>query len=159
MSIIANIYKYLFCLLILTTLSFTQIYDGENNQLISDQDYITGEDGVVRMYVNILGHVKNPGAYLVYDGIDFISIISLAGGISKGADLKNIKIINNETISIIDFNEFLNDGKIQNQILIQPHTTIYIEETLVSNLFRGSNLLNSILQIFNIALTLERTSD
>ena len=71
----------------------------------------------------------------------------------------NIKIINNETISIIDFNEFLNDGKMQNQILIQPHTTIYVEETLVSNLFRGSNLLNSILQIFNIALTLERTSD
>ena len=35
--------------------------------------YITGEDGVIRMYINLMGHVKNPGTYLVYDKIDFMS--------------------------------------------------------------------------------------
>ena len=42
---------------------------GSTNQL-TGEDYITGDDGVPRMSINVWGHVKYPGTYLVYDGID-----------------------------------------------------------------------------------------
>ena len=88
--------KYILFIFILTVSLYANSITS-NGLPISDQDYITGEDGVIRMNVNILGHVKNPGTYLVYDGIDFISLLSLAGGPARGANLKNIKIINNDS--------------------------------------------------------------
>ena len=73
-------------------LSFFVLFDNQlfgsqfnktNNQmgsslLLTGEDYITGEDGVPRMSVNVWGHVKYPGTYLVYDGIDLLNLISLA---------------------------------------------------------------------------------
>ena len=44
------------------------------------------------MYINILGHVKSPGTYLVYDGIDIMSAFSTAGGYLDGANFKKIII-------------------------------------------------------------------
>ena len=46
-----------------------------NSGLMSNENYITGEDGVPRMNVNIWGHVKYPGTYLVYDGIDLLTCL------------------------------------------------------------------------------------
>ena len=34
-------------------------------EIPSGEDYIIGEDGIKRIYVNIWGHVKHPGTYLV----------------------------------------------------------------------------------------------
>ena len=67
--------------------------NGLDTVLLSDEDYITGEDGTLRMYVNIIGHVKYPGTYLVYDGIDLLTCLSLAGGPLKGAKLSKVSII------------------------------------------------------------------
>ena len=47
---------------------------------LTGEDYITGEDGVPRMSINVWGHVKYPGTYLVYDGIDLLTCLSMAGG-------------------------------------------------------------------------------
>ena len=60
------------CLGILSAQGNSPYYGKSNTQMpISSADYITGEDGIVRMYVNVWGHVKNPGTYLVYDVILF----------------------------------------------------------------------------------------
>ena len=32
--------------------------DKSSANFLSNQEYITGDDGVIRMYINILGHVK-----------------------------------------------------------------------------------------------------
>ena len=134
-------------------------FSTQNISYLSDQDYITGEDGVIRMYVNILGHVKNPGTYLVYDGIDFISLLSLAGGPARGANLKNIKIINNDNSYSLSLNKFLKNGKFDTSIKINPKTTVYVEEKIGSKMFRGTNLISSILQVLTLAVTIERTKD
>ena len=76
--------------LIFVLTSFLYNYELSNGHLLSNEDYITGEDGVIRMYVNVIGHVKNPGIYLVYDEIDCMSIMSYAGGFLPGADLQNV---------------------------------------------------------------------
>ena len=71
-----------------------------NATQLTGEDYITGEDGVPRMSVNIWGHVKYPGAYLVYDGIDLLTCLSMAGGPLKGAKLSEISIISKDGSSI-----------------------------------------------------------
>ena len=53
------------------------VYSQNNPPLISNEPFFSGEDGVIRMYINIGGHVKKPGTYLVYDGIDLMTAISI----------------------------------------------------------------------------------
>ena len=69
-------YKYYINILVL--ISFIIGSSSINNQLISNEKYITGDDGGIRMYINVLGHVESPGLYLVYDGIDIMSALSMA---------------------------------------------------------------------------------
>ena len=83
-------YRYYINILVLLTFIISS--PSVNNQLISNEKYIAGDDGVIRMYINVLGHVESPGLYLVYDGIDILSDLSIAGGYKNGANLNNITI-------------------------------------------------------------------
>ena len=127
--------------------------------LLSNDSYITGDDGVVRMYINVLGHVKNPGTYVVYDGIDFLTVLSMAGGYLKGSDLKKIMLYHTDgAIEKINLKQILaNNEKSIKSINLKPHDTIYIEETNWSKFIYSSNIPSIILGVLNIALTLERT--
>ena len=127
----------------------------------SDQSYITGDDGVIRMPINILGHVKVPGTYIVYDRIDILSLFSVAGGYLKGANLKDISIIHKDGKKTnIDVQKIIKNGFYKDSMIeIKPHDTIIVEQKVMSRLFTSSALPSIILGILNIALTLERTSD
>ena len=76
--------KYILILLIFSTVILSQ--SNSAHQLgNSSEPYVTGDDGIVRMYVNVLGHVKNPGTFLVYESIDIFSLLAIAGGHLPGA--------------------------------------------------------------------------
>ena len=130
-----------------------------SSQMLSNESYITGEDGVIRMYVNLMGHVKNPGTYLVYDKIDFMSTLSMAGGYLQGADLKNVIIYSeNGDSQKINLHNYLNSYS--KEILnfnLKPHDTIYIKQKSLSKFFMSSNLPTIFLSILNLAITLENT--
>jgi len=129
-----------------------------SNQLsFSSEPYVTGDDGIVRMYVNIIGHVKNPGTYLVYEGIDILSLLALAGGPLPGAKLKNVRQFNNDEVTYLNLDNYLETGENMDFILY-PHNTIYIEQSLGSYLFSNSSIINSTLQVLNIFLTILRTN-
>ena len=70
---------------------------------VSNNLYITGDDGIIRMNVNIVGHVRSPGNYLVYDGVDLMTSLSLAGGYLNGANLSNLCFITFEKDSSKSF--------------------------------------------------------
>ena len=111
------------------------------------------------MYVNVIGHVKNPGIYLVYDGIDYMSLLSLAGGYLPGSNLKNITLYSengsHQKINLIDIYK---STKNRNEVIkFKPHDTLYIKESFSSKIFTSSNLPALFLSFLNIALTLERT--
>ena len=134
-------------------------YYGEvrTNHIINGQEYIASDDGTLLMYVNIWGHVKNPGTYLVYEGIDLVTLISLAGGPQTGANLNNIRIIHDSKdnqITQINLEKYIKNHR--TSITIRPHDTIYIKESVASYLFNKVNLLNTILQIANISYTISR---
>ena len=148
-----KIITYIF--LILSSILFCE--ELKNNR-ISSGSYITGEDGVIRMNINITGHVRNPGSFLVYDGIDFLSALSAAGGFLQGSNLNNILIYSTDGKKRkINLNTFLESSSSDNIIKLYPHDTIYVEEKLVSRIFSSSNIPSIILGILNISLTLERT--
>tara|TARA_B100001540_G_scaffold278940_1_gene267424 strand:+ start:112 stop:564 length:453 start_codon:yes stop_codon:yes gene_type:complete len=146
-------YKYYINILFLV--GFTMCSSFINNQLISNEKYITGEDGVIRMYINILGHVESPGLYLVYDGIDIMSALSIAGGYKNGANLKNIIIYRQDgSKDEVSLSSIL-DNSID--VDFNPHDTIYINQRLVSKIFNSSNIPTIFLSILNLALTIDRT--
>ena len=119
---------------------------------LTGEDYITGEDGVPRMNINILGHVKYPGTYLVYDGIDILTCLSMAGGPLKGSKLSKISLISKDGSSIkINLNNLINEEG-NNNISLKPYDTINIEESFSNYLFSRSNIINTLLQITNLIL-------
>ena len=149
--------KYKLLIIFIGIVSFS--FPISHNQLLSNELYITGEDGVIRMYINIMGHVHKPGAYLVYDDIDFMTTLSMAGGYLQGADLKDITIYSEDgTIRKVNLMNFLNSKNKDNQTInLKPHDTIYIEQKALSRMFISSNLPAIILSIINLAITLENT--
>ena len=126
---------------------------------LSDQEYITGDDGVIRMYINILGHIKKPGTYLLYDGVDIMSAFSIAGGYMDGANLKKITIYSKDgTKKTVNLKDSFNSSiAFKDLVNLKPLDTIYIEQKAMAKFWLNSNLPAVLLGILNIALTIERT--
>ena len=122
--------------------------------------YVSSDDGVLRMYVNIWGHVSTPGRILVDDGIDLATLLSLTGGPNKGANMKNVRVYheypdkNGNVINIIDFTEFLKTGDRSNFIIIQPNDTFIIQQTVLSYIIEEIGTVNTLMNLINIYLNL-----
>ena len=139
--------------------------DNINFQPNTGARYVSGENGIIRMYVNIWGHVDSPGRILVDDGIDLATLLSLTGGPSKGADMKKIRVYheypdkNGNVVSIIDFSEFLKYGDRSNFIKIQPNDTFIIQQTLLSYIIEEIGTANTLMNMINIYLNLSSLLD
>ena len=124
----------------LSQVNYTPGKISDNIQL-TGEDYITREDGVARMSINIWGHVKYPGTYLVYDGIDLLTCLSMAGGPLKGAKLSKVSIISksgqNQTI---DLNKIKDQNKISS-IKLNPHDTIEIDEKFTNVILTKTSII------------------
>ncbi len=143
---------FLIQLLVLFSFLFSQIESSSN------QEYITSEDGIIKMHINIIGHVNAPGNYLVYDGVDLMTAISIAGGYLPGSNLKNIVIYSDSgEIKKINLNQYLLNKKLDSVYILKPNDTIHIKEKISSKIFTSSNLPTLFLSFLNILLTLERT--
>ena len=124
----------------------------------SNGEYNTDESGNVYMYINVIGHVKAPGTFIIYEGTDILTILSAAGGPLPGAKLNKVMIYREgDNMKRLDLDAYLNMGK-KLDINFEPNDTIYIEQTLGSYLISKSTILNSILSILNIYLTIDRTN-
>ena len=128
-----------------------------SNIQLTGEDYMTGEDGVPRMNINIWGHVKYPGTYLVYDGIDLLTCLSMAGGPLKGAKLSKVSIVSkNGQSQIIDLDKIKDQNKLSS-IRLNPHDTIKIDEKFIHILLTKTSIIAVLLQLTNVILT--ATSD
>ena len=122
--------------------------------------YVSGEDGIIRMYVNIWGHVGIPGRILVDEGIDLATLLSLSGGPNKGANMKNVRIYheypdkNGNIVHILDLSEFLKTGDRANFISIQPNDTFIFRQTTFSYLLQEIGTINAMMSLINIYLNL-----
>ena len=122
--------------------------------------YVSGENGIIRMYVNVWGHVGAPGRILVNEGIDLATLFSLTGGPRRGANLKKIRVYHEypdelgNVVHIVDFTEFINTGDRSNFISIQPNDTFIIKQTNWSYIIEEIGTVNTLMNLINIYLNL-----
>ena len=134
------------------SVSFSSV---QSSNIPTGEDYITGEDGIKRMYVNIWGHIKNPGPYLVYEDIDLITLLSIAGGPLDGANLSKIKLISqvDNKVTFFNFNQITESG-LYNEIDFSPYDTIVIDPTLKYYVLNNASAINMVLQLINLGITI-----
>ena len=142
---------------IIISLSFLSIFFSINlnTSAPTGDEYVIGEDGIKRIYVNVWGHVKKSGTYLVYEGVDIITLLSIAGGPLEGADLSKIEIIsqNNGNTKTLNLEESINNN-VNLDYEFKSYDTIHIKPTLQYYLLENSSVINTILQIINLAVAL-----
>ena len=140
---------YIFFVFVSTLLAF----NSNDYNIPTGEDYITGEDGIKRIYINIWGHVKYPGTYLVYEDIDITTLLSMAGGPLDGADLSNIKVMRkNNTSDNIDLENILSSNKDIN-FEFSPYDTISVKPTFSFYIRDNAYILNVFLQLLTLGIT------
>lgn len=155
-----KMYLYLLYIVpIILCIGFSQsMSKNVNLQSSTGGRYVSSEDGVLRMYVNIWGHVASPGRILVDDGIDLATLLSLTGGPNKGANMKNIRVYheypdkNGKVVNVIDFSDFLKAGDRSNFITIQPNDTFIIQQTVFSYIIQEVGTINTLMNFINLYL-------
>ena len=144
--------KYLFLCIIITAIF------SNNSSFIGSDGFLTDSDGIIKMQVNVLGHVNKPGTFLMHDGIDIMSALSMAQGYKTGANLKNVVIYHkNGQSTKLNFNDILNQKDQLSQFKLKPHDTIYIKQKKFDRFINSTNIPGIILSMLNIAIVLERT--
>ena len=128
---------------------------------ISSERYLTNAKGNIMMNVNIWGHVNSPGNHIVYDGIDFATLLSVVGGPMDGANLTNVRIYreipdaDGTLVYHIDLNEFINTGNRSNFIKIKPNDTIIVPQKFSSYFLTKIGTINTLFSLITIYLQLQ----
>ena len=162
--------KRIIKLLILLTIVICQENTSiQNNKFeafqLSSERYTTNDDGTILMKVNIWGHVGGSGSHLVYDGIDFASLLSQVGGPLAGADLANVRLYrekpdqDGQLVYDIDLKMFLKTGDRSNFIKIKPNDTIIIPQKFSYLLLDQIGTINTIFSLVTIYLQLNYLID
>ena len=153
--------NFLILSLIIFGIGFSQTESTKSDiPLNTGARYVSGQDGVIRMYVNVWGHVGDPGRILVDEGIDLATLFSLTGGPQKGANLTKIRVYHEypnrhgNIIDVIDFEDFIKTGDRSNFITIQPNDTFIIKQTTWSYFIKEVGTVNTLINLINIYLNL-----
>jgi len=134
---------------------FSQSVSSSDIQYITGEKYVTGSDGVVRVHVNIWGHVKTPGTFLIFDGADLINALSISGGPLQGANLKQVEVISNDNKSSIFIN--LEDpSQYDNSYKIKPFDTIVVKQSARHKFFTQSSVIQVLIQLISLIYTIDR---
>ena len=138
-------------------MAFGQMKVGSSSQYPrTGERYITDEDGVIKMWVNIWGQVNSPGSYLVYDGVDLATLISITGGPKSGANLKKIRLFRElpdatgELTLSIDLEKFLKSGDRGDFTRVLPNDTFVIPQSFSSYVVSNLNIVNTLLNFYNL---------
>ncbi len=153
-------YRYIITLIIFISLIGTTFGQAgrtnSSNYPRSGERYITDDDGIIKMRVNVWGQVTRPGSYLVYDGIDLASLISTSGGPKPGANLKNIHLYReipeaDGKLSIsINLEKFLKSGERGDFTHVLPNDTYVIPQSFGSYITSNLNIVNTLLNFYNL---------
>lgn len=118
--------------------------------------YFTDEEGNVRMWVNIWGHVNKPGNYLVYNYTDVITILAMAGGLRSGAAIDRIKLyrelpdMHGNLLYIINMKDFVENGDRKVFPNVLPNDAFYVPQKTSSYILSKVGLVNTVMSAINL---------
>ena len=124
--------------------------------VVSGDEYITSSDGIVQIYVNIWGHVKNPGTFLVFDGATTVDVLSQAGGPLDGAKLSSIEVRSKKDGKIIEID--LNNHQ-EAITRLKPYDTIVVTQTVRNKLSKNASIISILVQLLNLLYTIDKLGD
>ena len=84
------VFYFIFSSFFLEAQSFSEKSPLIKDYQLPSEQYISSIDGKVYMSVNVWGAGGSVGGIRVYEGIDFASLMSTAGGLSQFANIKKI---------------------------------------------------------------------
>lgn len=118
--------------------------------------YFTDEDGNVRMWINIWGHVNKPGNYLVYNNTDVITVLAMAGGLRSGAAIDKIKLyrelpdLRGNLLYIINMKNFVESGDRKVFPNVLPNDAFYVPQRTSSYILSQVGLINTMMSAINL---------
>lgn len=105
--------------------------------------------------INIYGYVNKPGQYQIYEGVDILSAVAIAGGIKNFSRVRTLTIIRaNRSVEKVKIREYLkynSDAGEENIPMVYAGDTIYVKEPNETNWARLSFMSTMLLAIANIA--------
>ena len=122
----------------------------------SGERYITDEDGIIKMWVNVWGQVNDPGSHLVYDGIDLSTLLSITGGPKTGANLKKIRLFrelpdaNGQLSLSIDLEKFLKSGDRGDFTRVLPNDTFIVPQSPMNYIISNLGIINTLMNVYNL---------
>lgn len=107
--------------------------------------------------LNVLGYVNKPGQFQIFEGMDLLSALSMAGGIKNIKKGKQIVIVRaDQSIEEIRLKDYMNaNHRVQELPLLYASDTVYVKEPAEINWAKYSffsTMLMAIATILNIAL-------
>jgi len=142
--------KFFFTSLLFTLFVFADY--NKDNHIASGSDYYNDQNGDTYIFINVLGHVKSPGSYIIYEDTDILTALSIAGGYLSGAKTSKILVVPAEGKSYyVNLNEIMS-GDRSEKVYFKPNDTIYVDETNINYILSKANIVNVFLQLTNLLL-------
>tara|TARA_B100000900_G_scaffold141958_1_gene120310 strand:+ start:5220 stop:5714 length:495 start_codon:yes stop_codon:yes gene_type:complete len=159
----------LIIVLIVTSIFICQNVYASNEKFrdyqLSSKKYFTDSNGTIMMKVNVWGHVNSPGGHMVYDGIDFASLLSIVGGPLNGADLKKVRLYrevpdhSGHLTYKINLDDFIRSGDRTEFIKINPNDTIIVPQKFTNVIMRQIGTVNTFLSLAMLYMQLQILMD
>lgn len=133
------------------------LLEGGETVIVPGEDEITMTSGI-----NVIGEVTRPGIYRLEGRHDLMTAILLAGGPTRRAMLKDVRIIQpqedgSRITELVDFGQYLKTGDAVSNPTLAPGFTINVPEQnamayqLKNNAFIPLTVLTSLLTIWYLA--------
>ena len=120
------------------------------------------EGDQLRILTYIWGQVQKPGLYIVPDDTDLITLISLAGGPTENAKIKQIRIVRAEkdstSIIYVDMKKYIETGSGTVIPVLKPGDTIIVPGTSFYAFTRVTDFLSKIAIALGVYSTVKTIS-
>ena len=94
-----------------------------------------GETGELQIKVSIWGEIASAGLYSIPDGTDLATLLALAGGPLKSANLSRVDVIRSfptPSVITVDLSDFFKTGNRENIPIMKPGDMVRIKQTFFS---------------------------
>lgn len=119
-----------------------------------------GTEDQLQFNVHVWGQVNKPGLYVVADGTDLISLISLAGGPTDDAKLANIVLVRTEGSRpgrfTVNLETYFSSGSRTQIPILGPGDTVMVPAKYSHYLLRFSGILSVAALIANVVVNATR---
>jgi len=113
--------------------------------------YVLGDENVLLITVNLWGNVLKPGIYSIPSSFGIIDLLSSAGGPTRSARLKDVRIVrkNQEVISV-NIEEYIKTGNQNLLVQLQPGDVIVVAGSISEIFGRVLGFLRDTAIILNV---------